>query len=186
MAVQTAAKASGLSSVLNSDKLDPKFAKFVVLHQGTPAGLAAFAEKSVSNEALIDQLLKDPQLMLEMLIADGAQSPRKGRNSFGPAQYGPAMKIFTSIQKVSSKAKSGLFRRLALAVSLEHAVPIKQGNPKAETSAAETIDPIKRYQHYEKAYIAGELDPIFKNLNVWEYRMVINGDEPDDTLTWGR
>jgi hypothetical protein len=45
---------------------------------------------------------------------------------------------------------------------------------------------VKRYLHYEKAFLDGELDPAFKNLSVWEYRMVVNCDAPDEILTWGR
>ena len=45
---------------------------------------------------------------------------------------------------------------------------------------------MKRYLHYEKAFLAGELDPAFKNLTAWEYRMVVDCDEPDEMLAWGR
>jgi hypothetical protein len=96
------------------------------------------------------------------------------------------MQIYAAIQKASPKAKEGLFQRLALAVSLEHAVPIAQGNPKAQTDAPATVDPVKRYLHYEKAYLDGDLDPAFKDLTAWEYRNAVNGDEPDETLAWGR
>ena len=96
------------------------------------------------------------------------------------------MKIYTDIQKASKKAATGVLQRLALAISLEHAVPIGQANPTAQTDAPETIDPVKRYLHYEKAYLDGELDPAFERLSTWELRMVVNGDEPDETLAWGR
>jgi len=45
---------------------------------------------------------------------------------------------------------------------------------------------VKRYLHYEKAFLDGELDPGFKDLSVWDYRWVANGDEPDEILAWGR
>jgi hypothetical protein len=45
---------------------------------------------------------------------------------------------------------------------------------------------VKRYLHFEKASLAGELDPAFKTLTTWEYRNVVNGDESDETLAWGR
>jgi len=38
------------------------------------------------------------------------------------------MKIYTDIQKASSKTKDGIFQRLALGVSLAHAVPEKLGS----------------------------------------------------------
>jgi hypothetical protein len=96
------------------------------------------------------------------------------------------MKIYTDIQKASAKAKNGTLQRLALGISLEHAVPIAQSNPKAQTDAPATVDPVKRYLHYEKAYLDGELDPAFKELTVWEYRNAVNGNEPAEALAWGR
>jgi formylglycine-generating enzyme required for sulfatase activity len=96
------------------------------------------------------------------------------------------MKIYTDIQQASKKAKDSILQRLALAIALEHAVPIGQANPTARTDAPETIDPGGRYLHYEKAYLDGELDPAFDRLSAWELRMVVNGDEPDETLAWGR
>jgi hypothetical protein len=77
-------------------------------------------------------------------------------------------------------------QRLALGTSLEHAVPVKQANPAAKTDGPAFVDPVKRYQHFEQAFLAGELDPSFEKLAPWEYRMAVNGDESDDMLGWGR
>jgi hypothetical protein len=96
------------------------------------------------------------------------------------------MQIYTAILAASPKANEGVLHRLALATSLEHAVPVKQNNAADQTSAPATVDPVKRYLHYEKAYLAGELDPAFKNLTAWEYRMVVDCDAPDEILSWGR
>jgi len=161
---------------LASDKLDAKLVKYEVLAQATPRGLAEFAQQGADQEALVEKLLADGDLMKQMVVADGADGGR----------YGQAMQIYTDIQKASPKAGSGNLQRMALAVALEHAVPVKQGNPVAQTDAPATIDPVKRYQHFEKAFLDGELDSAFKDLTVWEYRNAVNGDEPDWTLTWGR
>jgi len=179
------ASADLLNKFLASDVLDAKFAKYAVLLEAAPAGLAEFAQQGKTQEALVEKLLADADLMKQMLVADGAKSKRQGR-SYGPAQYGQAMKIYTDIQKASSKAATGILNRLALAIALEHSVPIAQSNPKSQTNAPETVDPVKRYLHYEKAYLDGELDPAFNRLNAWDLRMVVNGDEPDETLAWGR
>jgi len=179
------AKGDTLNKFLASDMLDAKFAKFVVLFEATPRGLAEFAQQGREQWKQVEQMLADADLMKQMLVADGARAKREGR-SLGPAQYGPAMKIYTDIQKASKKAATGVLQRLALAISLEHAVPIGQTNPTARTDAPETIDPVGRYLHYEKAYLDGELDPAFDRLSAWELRMVVNGDEPDETLAWGR
>ncbi len=161
---------------LSSDKLDAKLVKCAVLTEATPRGLAVFAQQGAEQAALVEKLLADDKLMKEMLIAGGA--------SYG--KYGRAMEIYTAIQKASPKASQGVLQRLALATSLEHATPIKQSHAQDQTNASDTVDPVKRYLHYEKAYLDGELDPAFKDLTTWEYRMVVDCDAPDEILAWGR
>ena len=171
-----AANELNLEPFLASDKLDAQLVKCIVLAQATPRGLAEFAQQGKEHEALVEKLLADNGLMKQMLVADGAKE----------GKYGRAMEIYTAIQKASPKAGEGLFQRLALGISLVHAVPIAQSNPKDQTNAPATVDPVKRHLHYEKAYLDGELDPGFKDLTGWEYRNVVNGDEPDSILAWGR
>lgn len=156
---------ASIDPLLSNDRLDDKLAKCLVL-----AGL--------SNErgAMVEKLLADSALMKQMLEAGGAK--------FG--EYGRAMEIYSAIQNASPRSREGTLQRLALATSLEHARPIARSNPKDQTSAPKSIDPVKRYQHYEKAFLDGELDPAFKNLSAWELRMVVNCDAPDEILSWGR
>jgi formylglycine-generating enzyme required for sulfatase activity len=168
-----------------SDKLDDLLVKYVVLLDATSRGLAEFGQQGKEHFALTERLLADAELLKRMLIADGAKAKRI-RKGYGPARYGEAMEIYEQIRKASGKSAGGVLNRLALAIALEHAVPVTQTNPKVQENVPATIDPIKRYFHYEKAYLAGELDPTFKSLSVWSLRMVINGDEPDEILTWGR
>jgi hypothetical protein len=158
---------------LASDLLDAKLVKFVVLQEGKPEGLAAFAQKGKEQQLLIDRLLLDTALMKQMLVADGATRPEEGKN-IGPAQYGEAMKIYTNINKASQKASEGVLQRLALAIALEYAAP------------SHDHDPVKRYQHFEKAFLDGELHPDFQTLDAWSLRFVVNGNEPDWMLAWGR
>ncbi len=153
-----------LGSALTSEKMDDKLAKAMVLTASTPKALAGFAVQGADKAKLVDDLLASPALMKEMLIAGGANH----------GQYGRALEILASIRKASPKAKEGHFQRLALATAVEHAKPI--GN----------IDATKRYLHYEKAYLDGELDPAFKGFTTWEYRNVVNCDAPDEILQWGR
>ena len=143
-----------LSSFLDNDTLDGKLAKAFVLTAATPDGLADFAEQSSDNAAVVEQLLADEALMKEMMEAGGAR--------FG--KFGEAMKIFSVIQKVSPQAKDGVFRRLALATSLEHASPVTQNNSPNVKDQSTHVHPVKRYLHYEKAFLDGELDPAFKSL----------------------
>jgi formylglycine-generating enzyme required for sulfatase activity len=179
------AKAEEISEFLASDALDAKFAEYVVLLEATPQGLAEFAQQGDEQAALVEKLQANADLMKQMLVADGANAKRESRGD-GPAQYCQAMKIYTDIQQTSRKSAAGVLQRLAVAISLEHAVPIEQANSTAQTDAPDTIDPVKRYLHYEKAYLDGELDPAFAHLSTWELRMVVDGDEPDETLAWGR
>jgi len=174
-----------VNKFLAGDALDAKLVKYVVLLKATPQDLAEFAGQGKAQAALVEKLLADTDLMKQMLVADGAKSKREGRG-YGPAQVGPAMKIYTDIQKASQKARSGVLQRLALAIGIEHAVPIEQRNPVAQANGPETVDPVKRYLHYEKAYHDGELDPAFERLSTWNLRFVVHGNEPDWTLAWGR
>jgi hypothetical protein len=165
-----------LATFLADDGLDARLVQCAVLTEATPRGLAAFAQQGKEQEALAAKLLADAALMKQMLLAGGASE----------GQYGRALQIYMAIQAASPKAGEGLFQRLALGTALEHAVPVPQSHPQAATNAPAFVDPVKRYLHFEKACLDGELDPGFKDLTAWDYRMVVDGDEPDSILAWGR
>jgi hypothetical protein len=165
-----------LKALLSSNKLDAKLGKYVILLEATPYGLAEFAQQGSRQQDLVEQMLTADNLLVQMAVADGAKE----------GKFGQAMQIYAAIQNASTKAGHSTLQRLALAIALEHAVPVAQRNAKTRTEAPATVDPLKRYLHFEKAYLGGELDPGFRNLRVWDYRMVVNGEEPDDILIWGR
>ena len=129
-----AIRALHLESFLSSDKLDAQLAKYVVLFEATPRGLAEFAQQGKGQEQLVERLLADADLMLQMVLADGAKE----------GEYGQSMKIYTDTQKASTKASGGILQRLALAISLEHAVPISQRNAVALTDAPAIVNPVNR------------------------------------------
>ena len=54
--------------------------------------------------------------------------------------------ILSDLEKASSHVQQeGVLRRLALAIALEHAVPIAQNNPKQTSSNTEAfVDPVRR------------------------------------------
>ena len=160
----------GVGSTLTDAALDGQLARFAVISEATPRGLAAFADQGP------DRLLADDALLVQMAVADGAKDGR----------YGEAMKIYDAIRQASDQARTGTLQRLALAIALEHAVPVAQRNAVGKPAAPATVDPVHRYRHYEKAFLAGELDAGFKDLTVWDLRMVVNGEEPDEMLAWGR
>lgn len=165
-----------LEPFLSGDQLDAKLAKCTVLTEATPQGLAGFAQQGREQEVLVEKLLGGAALMQSMLEAGGAKFDK----------YGVAVEVYAAIRKASPRAAEGCLQRLALATSLEHAVPITQSKRKDQSNAPASVDPVERYLHYEKAYLDGELDPAFANLSAWDYRMVVNCDAPDEILTWGR
>ena len=175
----------------------------IVLVHGTPSGLARYCQDPANfphrADALVDLLKSNDDkqqqnrlLLRDMVLSGGA---RKG-------QYGPALEIYTQLMshidcgygqydnnntKITSRKKDDdnqllLLQRLALAVALELSDPL----PEFHQDTIH-VDPIQRYLHYEQAYLMGELDPIFATkLSVWELRMVINSDAPNDQIGWGR
>ena len=168
--------ALGVGDLLASDKLDGKLARVVILAAATPRYLAQFAQQGPEKEKLIGQLFSDTPLMLQMLVADGPFWDK----------YGEAMAIYQAIQKASPNAKEGLFQRLAVAVSLSHAVPLAVRESGGIEKASDYIDPVKRYLSYEKAHLDGKLDPAFKDHSVWNLTMVVDGKDPDEIFAWGR
>ena len=45
---------------------------------------------------------------------------------------------------------------------------------------------VARYLRHEKAFLAGELDPAFKDFNAWECRFATNDPYTNEELAWGR
>lgn len=179
-------KIATLDKFLANDQLDPKLAKFFILNDATPAGLAAYAQQGASQKKSIDSLLANDPLLMQIAIADGARPLHSRDNKSSPPHYGKAMETYNAIKQSSPKAKSGLHQRLALAVSLEFNEPSDNEAEDEEKDKSRSIDPLKRYQHFEKAYEAGELDPAFELLSVWELRFVVCAPESDEALAWGR
>ncbi len=151
-----------LDSFLGTDTLDGKLTKIAILAHGTPRGLAEFASQGKEEEALLDALFADEELMKQILVADRASG----------GQYGKAMQIYTAILKASERAREhgSIFQRLALGTSIEMDSP----------------NPVERYLHYEKAYLDGELDPAFKDMTAWECRFITSGERGLDDLVWMR
>lgn len=171
-----AVEALGLKPLLASPLLDAKLALFVALQEAPAQSLADFAAQGEEQQKTLAWTLSSDDLLVEMAVADGPQN----------GHFAQAMEVYRQIWEASDKVGEGALKRLALAISLEHAVPIKQRNAVAATEAPAYVDPVKRYLHYEKALLAGELDPAFATLSTWDIRMVVNGEEPDEILTWGR
>ena len=166
---------------LSSDALDAKLLRVAILRHGTPAGLAEFAQQGAEEKALLDQLFADDRLMKQMLTAGGANG----------GEYGEAMQVYTAILAASERARQpGIFQRLALGTALHQ--PWMEGKDRGSVNGmifTDNTNPdgqVPRYLHYEKAFLAEELDPAFQDFNVWECRFITNDPYTNEELTWAR
>ena len=170
-----------LTSLLVSDALDSKLMKAAILRHGTPTGLAEFAQQSDENKALLDKLFADEALMKQILQSGGANG----------GEYGEAIQVYEAILKASEKARDpGILQRLALGTALHQ--PWLDEDKKGSVNGIVFADhktpdgQVARYMHYEKAYLAKELDPQFKDFNAWECRFITNDPYTNEELTWAR
>ncbi len=167
--------------LLGGDDLDGKLMKGAILRHGTPAGLAEFAQQSDENKALLDMLFADEALMKQILTSGGANG----------GEYGEAMQVYHAILEASELArKPGILQRLALGTAIHQ--PWLDENNKGSVNGIVFTDhrtpdgQVARYQHYERAYLAKELDPQLKDFNAWECRFITNDPYTNEELTWVR
>lgn len=193
-----------LKPLLSSEALDPKLMRIAILTHGTPRGLAEFAQQGADEEKLLEKLFADEPLMRQILEAGGANG----------GEYGEAMQVYAEILKASERAREvgSIFQRLALGTSIH--MPWLQTETKAVKLDAEaeagaespTLPPqdkkggvygivyrtetgvaqVPRYLHYEKAFLDGELDPAFKDMNTWECRFITDSEYSNEDLAWTR
>ncbi len=170
-----------IKPVLSSDSLDPKLMRIAILTDGTPYGLAEFAQQGAAEEKLLEKLFADEPLMRQILEAGGANG----------GEYGETMQVYTAILEKSEKARElgSIFQRLALGTAIQ--MPWLPGKEKGGVygivqRTQESIDQVPRYLHYEKAYLDGELDPAFKDMTTWECRFITDSEYSNEDLTWMR
>lgn len=171
-----------IDGFLASDKRDEPLMKVAIITHGTPQGLAEFAQQGVAQETLLDQLFNDPGLMKQALVAGGANG----------GEYGEAMAVYAAIQEKSERARErgSIFQRLALGTALHQ--PWLEGREKGGVYGVVHADceapggPVERYLHYEKAYLDGELDPAFKDMDAWACRFITNDPYTNEELAWVR
>lgn len=164
------------------DKLDETLMKIAMLTHGTPRGLAEFAQQGEKQQALIDGLLSDADLMKQILLAGGANG----------GEYGEALEVYEAMQQASEKAgePGTILQRLALGTALQQ--PLLKGKERGGVYGIMHADnrcpdgPVARYLHYEKAYLNGELDAAFEDMNTWECRFITNDPYTNEELAWTR
>jgi hypothetical protein len=157
---------------MDSEWLETTLLKCTLLSNANMDKLASYSTQGAKQANQVYSLLQNPKLIQQIIESDG---PKQNN-------YASALEIYNDILQSSPRALSGEdpFHRLALAVALEHAVPI------CIFDTNQVIDPVKRYHHYESAYLNDELDENFSNLSTWEMRMVVNNDANDDEIAWCR
>jgi len=171
-----------LEPILGSQKLDSKLMRAAILRNATPRGLAEFAQQGSAEAALLDKLFADDSLMRQMLESGGANG----------AEYGEAMLVYQAILAKSEKAREfgSIFQRLALGTALHQ--PWLEGKETGSVNGIVLTDhktpdgQVERYLHYEKAFLAKELDPQFEDFNTWECRFITNDPYTNEELTWVR
>jgi len=176
-----AALSETLKPVLASDALDPKLMRIAILNHATPRGLAEFAQQGADKEKLVEALFNDEVLMRQVLEAGGANG----------GEYGEMMEVYTAILAKSERARESgsILQRLALGTAIQ--MPWLNGRDKGGVHGIvdrdnTSSDQVGRYLYYEKAYLDGELDPAFKDMNVWECRFITNSEYSNEELTWMR
>lgn len=171
-----------VDGTLENNTLDSKLMTSAIIRHGTPRGLAEFAQQGEEEKRLLDQLFADEVLMKQILVAGGANG----------GEYGEAMQVYHELLESSQRARQlgSIYQRLALGTALQQ--PWLEGKDKGGVhgivySDYETPDgQVSRYLHYEKAHVAGELDPSFKDMNTWECRFISNDPYTNEDLGWTR
>ena len=106
-------------------------------------------------------------------------------------EYGEAMQVYTALLEKSERAREvgSIFQRLALGTAL-HQPWLDESNKGSVNGTVFTDNKnpdgqVARYLHYEKAYLAKELDPQFKDFNTWECRFITNDPYTNDRTRLG-
>eukprot|EP00035_Acanthoeca_spectabilis_P034900 m.31467 g.31467 ORF g.31467 m.31467 type:complete len:824 (-) comp6934_c0_seq1:152-2623(-) len=207
-------------SIASSTGLDAEMVLCAVLSDaitgggGSPKGgagshtLANYAVLGPTQEATVDALLANYQLMRDMLVAGG---PAGGN-------YGQAAEIYAAIQKSEAyrtlvgaaapppapvpslpecpepasgtawddRDPSNALHRLALGVSVAHAIPIGHRYAADLPNNSKTVDPVARYTSFAHAYMNGDLDPAFPILTAFELAHAVDSDGTDEDQAWLR
>lgn len=177
-----------------------EFLQCLVINHATPVKLADYCREGNDKvERLMNLLKNDMELLKQFILAGGAED----------GYYGKALDILGEIKGQQAEDKT-ILSKLAVACALELCSPLQEFD-----TPGIFVDPVKRYKHYEQAYLNGELDEYFvsdeimqgplssfrwllelgsshlvfffkETMSIQNLRMVVNSDAPDAQLAWGR
>lgn len=173
-----------IESTLTSDALDAKLMRIAVLTHATPRGLAEFAQQGPGFKKQLDEFLADDELVRQVLEAGGANG----------GEYGEMMVVYNRILKASEHARKpgSILQRLALGMAIQMPFPDapngyeRNGIHGIIYRTRGDVDQVKRYLHFEAAYLNKELDPLFHTLNTWHCRFIGNGQYSEEDMAWFR
>jgi hypothetical protein len=100
-----------------------------------------------------------------------------------PSDMASAISILFRIWSEDQTMESGVLRRLAVAVAIEHATPILPWSEWGDESA-KRIDPVARFAFYRDHWKGGTLFPCFETLKTWELRRVVDLPLYDEDIAW--
>jgi hypothetical protein len=152
---------------------DADLITYVTLVTVGPKKWAEWCARGETETALLMSVLRDPGTLRRFHAAGGG--PRDN-NWLAAVEAHSKLGSSAGLEK----DRHPVLRRLALAVALELAGVLPVRIVECE------LDPLERYLHYEKAYLDGELDPVFERLCAWELRMAIDSDASHSELRWAR
>ena len=146
---------------------------------GAPA-LQAF-RKDRTQEAFLVWLWENPSA-LHLFLEGATPLGLTQRDEDKALIKAETLLLWSRLWKVDPQSRDGLFLKLAIATVL---LPPGQGNHGAGQQVPPP-DPVERYQHFKRAYLAKELYPSFAHHSVWEYMQVVSSPASDADLAWTR
>ena len=164
---------------------DDKLMKEMLMADGASAtgrgGPAEYGEAMLIYKRIQKESVKANDGVLRRLALSAGLNQAGGRaGEIGKLKTDAKRKATKEAQEKAKEAGDEKWRSVKVP---EVAVP--------EAAMAEAVE--KHYQHvvqhylqFEKAYLAGELDPAFGTFTVWELSFVFGHGDPDGHLEWGR
>jgi len=174
--------------------LDETLVQCALLTDATPLVLAEFVVLGKAQHSAVSDLLRNGPLMRDMLVGGG---PRNGK--YGEAAYYYSLILKASDVLQGAPAPAGdvgvwddrnnktTLHRAALATALACGDNITMGFRSEQIEAGRpSVDPLSRYLSFEKAYLAGDLDPYFEVLTTFEMRFAVAHPGVDADMEWFR
>ncbi|WP_066874199.1 hypothetical protein [Clostridium mediterraneense] len=154
------------ADILGSDKLNYDITTREFITRVGETNLENFFNKSEANKEFINWVLNNKIAMQEYLQATNP----KEMNING-------LQIWSDIWNKYTNSRTGFNLKLAIAVAVSNATPIKAWPGKGTVG-----DPVERYNIFETLNEEGEMLPIFKTLDIRHIMYVVNTHIPNSQI----